>query len=275
MRRGERSQEHRDRERDSHAGERDLEPAGQGSWVRLRCGLRLIDQVGAGGEDESEDQAGDDRLAEADPGVDQGHPAQDAHEIGATTEHGEFDRERPGGQQDREPGGDHRAEEHSAATADRAADRCVDDVAADRADQTHVHEVRPQRGQSAVSKKEALDDQHRRDHHRARPRAEHHGREDASQEMPRDGERTEREIYHLRREHERRHRAHQHGGSLAQSRLDGAEAVRQPRKPQNARREGNPRVKYGVGDVHGQEPRGAAARRNFANGDDVPLKVLS
>ena len=92
----------------------------------------------------------------------------------------------------------------------------VDRIAADRADQPHVDEVRPQGRQAAVAEEEALDDQDRGDHHRARPGAEHHRRQDPAQQVARDRHGPDREVDHLRREDERRHRPHQHGRPLAE-----------------------------------------------------------
>ena len=62
-----------------------------------------------------------------------------------------------------------------------------------------------------------------RDHHRAGPGAEHHRRQDPAQQVPRDRQRPDREVDHLRGEDERRHRPHQHRRPLAQPALQLAE----------------------------------------------------
>ena len=98
----------------------------------------------------------------------------------------ELDREGAGRQQDGEPGRDHGADEHASPAADQAANRRIDRIAADRSDQSHVHEVGPQRREAAVTEQEALDDQHRRDDHRPCPGPEHHRRQHAAQQVPGD-----------------------------------------------------------------------------------------
>ena len=111
--------------------------------------------------------------------------------------------------------------------ADRAADRRIDRISADGADQPHVDEVGPQRRHAAVGEQEALHEQDRRDHHRPGPRPEQHRRQHATQQVPGNPE-PDREIDHLSREDKRRHRPHQHRRPLAELPLQLPQRIQQP-----------------------------------------------
>ncbi len=274
MCRGEWGEEDGDGQGDGQAGGRHLAPA---PAVRKRIPLvliRLENQVGTAQQDEPEHETRDDRLADADRGMHQGHPAQDVEEIGPATRGGQLEGEGPGSEQHGEPGRDHAADQDPLPPADRAPDRGIDRVAADGADQAHVHEVRPERRQAAVAEEETLDDQHRPDDHRARPGAEHHRSEHSPEQVTRDRQRSDREVHHLRREDERRHRPHQDRRPLPQPSLQLAEPDHEPRERQRAGRRRHLRIEHRVGNVHGCDSR-AAAEATFESAAPHPNRACA
>jgi len=91
----------------------------------------------------------------------------------------------------------------------------------------------------AVADEQTLDDQHRGDDHRPGPRAQQHRRQHTAQQVAGDRQREQREVEHLGREDEGRHRAHQHGRPLAQLRPQPPEADHQPAGTHEAGRGGD------------------------------------
>ena len=137
----------------------------------------------------------------------------------------------------------------------RPANRRVDRVASDRADQPHVDEVGPERRHPAVAEQQALHDQHRGNHDRPGPGTEQHRRENAAEEMAGDRQREERKVDHLRGEDERRHDPHQHRRPFRQMVLQLPQAEGQAARRDNAGRRRDGRGKHGVWDVHGDPQR--------------------
>ena len=237
MLRRERREEDRHRQRDRQPGQR---PPATGAVSHrpvesaARSGrLGLVDQVGPG----RAGRTGATRpviIASPSPiaGVDQGHPAQDAEELGPAARGRQLDGERPGGQQDREPGRDHRRRQDPPPrrrSRGGSARRSRSPPTAPISPMLTKFAPRAVRPPSPKSRHCTI--RTAADHHRAGPGAEHHRREDPAEQVARDRQRADREVDHLRGEDERRHRPHQHRRPLARAAAPACGARRPARPP--------------------------------------------
>ncbi len=129
-------------------------------------------------------------------------------------------------------------------------DRGVDRVATDGADKTHVQEVGPQRRDSPVAEKQALDDQDRGDDHRSGPRAQQYRGQDSTQQVTGDRQWEQREIDHLGRENERRHGAHEYRRPFAQLISQFPQASHHSPHAEDAGGDGDGRGEHSIRNMH-------------------------
>ncbi len=212
------------------------------------------------------------RLSQSDGRVNQGHPGEDAEEVGPSPRGRQLDGEGPRSEQDREPGGDHPPDQDPNLSADCAPDRGVNGISPNSPDQAHVQEVRPDGGQTTIAEEQTLNDQDRRDDHRPGPGTKHDRRQDSPQQVSRDRQRSHREVHHLGGEDEGRHRSHQHCGALAKLTPQQTHAESEPGRGHTPQYRRHLRIEYRVRDMHRSIPTSLRAVCLYIPHDLNPMK---